>query len=206
MRKLDLDVFSKGMGLLSRTFDVPEPSGEVLKFWYALLSDLQDDVFISAVIDLCRNLEGLPPRTNIPALIRSRAFELNNRRRPTPEEAWAEVRREISSKGHSSSPEFSDPLVKRAVDTIGWYDICVTPESDISAVRGHFFRVYSSLLEKERREEELAFGESAHEALADLIRRMLGNKGLANGNKKRDAKGKVPGLPSRNLEKEGKRK
>jgi hypothetical protein len=59
---------------------------------------------------------------------------------PTQEEAWREVVRAITTHGYTRMPEWSDPAVERAVETIGWVEIC--HNTNVEATRAHFFKAY----------------------------------------------------------------
>jgi hypothetical protein len=48
--------------------------------------------------------------------------------------------------GHAGKPEFSSPLIAKAVDTLGWRTICLS--DNVAIERAHFMQVYSGLVAK----------------------------------------------------------
>lgn len=66
---------------------------------------------------------------------------------PTAGEAWAEVCQQIRRTGSYGKPEFSTPLIGRAVDSMGgWKMLCMS--EDPMPDRAHFFRVYEALAQR----------------------------------------------------------
>lgn len=63
---------------------------------------------------------------------------------PTAEEAWSEVMKAIRK---GIKPEWSHEYIGRAVQVVGYHNICMN--ENIGVERGHFFRVYDRLLERE---------------------------------------------------------
>lgn len=70
--------------------------------------------------------------------------------RMTAMEAWGEVARQIRLVGSYGKPEFSNPMVRRLVDDMGWLNLC---HSDMpGADRARFIEAYKALVARERRE------------------------------------------------------
>lgn len=63
---------------------------------------------------------------------------------PTTEEAWNEVMKAVRK---GVNPEWSHEYIGRAVQVVGYHNICMS--ETIGVERGHFFRVYDRLLERE---------------------------------------------------------
>lgn len=81
-----------------------------------------------------------------------------------PEAAWAEVLKEARRVGVNRLPlyrngevvepptcEFSHPVIKQAVQSIGWKAICLTPEEERSYLRDSFVKTLKALLNREIR-------------------------------------------------------
>lgn len=65
---------------------------------------------------------------------------------PTAAEALAEVRDQIrEASGIYGSPRFSHPAIARAVDAIGWHNICQTQEPEV--MHAQFIRVYEMVVD-----------------------------------------------------------
>jgi hypothetical protein len=65
---------------------------------------------------------------------------------PLAFEAWGELMEAISEFGHLNEPIFSHPLVKRVVDNLGWYELCMS-ENTI-ADRARFIQAYEQALKE----------------------------------------------------------
>ena len=62
---------------------------------------------------------------------------------PEPLEAWGIVLKEIQRVGFYRSPTFTDPVIAKAVDCIGWQTLCSSDNQ--VADRAHFGKVYEGL-------------------------------------------------------------
>jgi len=89
----------------------------------------------------------LYPNTNLIALIREKARAIQKK---LPGEAWAEVLGAIRIVGSYGSPKFSDSLIKKAVNCIGWRHLCLSENIEIQ--RAHFLKIYESLSKRENYE------------------------------------------------------
>lgn len=59
---------------------------------------------------------------------------------PSSEDAWTEVALKASRFGLANKPSFSHPAIDKAVESIGWRNICL---GNVDNVRFQFSRVYS---------------------------------------------------------------
>jgi hypothetical protein len=87
------------------------------------------------------------------AEIRERVLDATAPRRPDGPDAWALVLGEFSRVGSYGDPRFPDPLVARAVDIMGWRELCLS-ENQV-ADRAHFLQIYNALVKRERDEARL---------------------------------------------------
>lgn len=86
--------------------------------------------------------------------------------RPTAHEAWGEVKRAISRHGAWGRPEWSHPLVGRAVECLDWQSLCYSQTDDEPSWRAQFIQAYNVL---EGREQESArLLPAVREAVAQL--------------------------------------
>lgn len=75
---------------------------------------------------------------------------------PTAEEAWELVNKAIREVGSYSDPNFSSPLIHRAVGAVGgWYHLCVEVEN-FEVVRSQFIRIYDSFVRSKRERKALS--------------------------------------------------
>jgi len=133
--------FELGIALLSKTF--PNHQFDV-KFMWHFLKDLGDSEFLRAIESVITTMKELYPGTNLIATIRERALP----RYPSPTEAWEEVRTQLN---FYKKPVFSCELIKRAVEAVGWADMCLS--EDVGLIRTHFLRAYEILLEREKEKQ-----------------------------------------------------
>jgi hypothetical protein len=132
------------------------------ELWMTLTADLPFEAVRAAVITWAA--ENKDPWFPMPGTIREIALRLLNKGNeiPTPEDAWAEVMKQLTRAGRSMKPEFSHPLIKQAVNAIGWLRLC---DSEMIGVEcGHFMRIYATYRERAVRD------------LQDQQLRILGSK------------------------------
>jgi hypothetical protein len=137
--------------LLSAAFpnwNVNEYTNEV---YYLDLSDIPtDELFVAA--QHCRTEPGrkFAPSTGE---IRGAVAELRGMTNNVPSsfEAWQEVLREFSDTGSYGTPKFSHPLIGRAVNAMGWKNLCLS--EDQTADRARFLQCYEQFRERATREE-----------------------------------------------------
>ena len=141
---LDKKTYLKGIGALAGIFQNYKINAE---FMYHFLEDLTNEEFTKAVNEIVRGMKGLYPNTNLVALIREKA---KSSQKKLPGEAWAEVLGAIRSVGSYGSPEFSDPLIQKAVNCIGWRHLCLSENIEIQ--RAHFLKIYENLSKRENYE------------------------------------------------------
>ena len=139
------EIFKKGLALLLKTFPNKEISPEVS---WAILKDLTDAEFETAVLDIISTRAEIYPNTNMIALIRTRARKQD---RLTSGEAWSMVLSEVRRVGSYGQPDFKDPLISKAVECVGWKSICLS--ETIGVERAHFFKAYDSLDKRESEEQ-----------------------------------------------------
>jgi hypothetical protein len=92
--------------------------------------------------------------------------------RLSAEMAWAEVLRQVHKVGMYSRPAFDSPVIQRAVDAVGWREICHSEEGD-PAIRAHFYRSFEaarrSAVEYANIGPALAAGSEAPRQLVDGV-------------------------------------
>ena len=140
--------FGKALAVLEDAYPRYTLEPRVVRTWYAILGDLEPDLLKAAVLQIVS--EGRP-FLPAPGEVRQCAFDLLDRQSdvPTAWNAWAEVSRRFGTHGHSRLPEFSHPLIKRAVDSVGgWREICMS--TNAVADRARFVQAYEALAKRER--------------------------------------------------------
>ncbi len=146
-RVLTKEIFTKAVKSISLCFPNLELTETRLKVWYELLKDLSLEQLRKGMVTFLRNHPEIYPNTNVVAHIRKYGLstELNY---PTAIEAWGMVLKEIGRTGSYGTPKIPNDMVQRAVEMIGWRDICLS--DNVEASRAHFFRAYESLIKREQ--------------------------------------------------------
>jgi hypothetical protein len=120
----------------------------MISAWHVALRDLDGDVAASALVRLQATSRFMPS----PADLRAAADEISRGARRAPAEAWGDVRKAIGRWGRNRPPgekwNFEDPLVRRAVDALGWVELCESENA--VADRARFIEVYRDVEEASR--------------------------------------------------------
>jgi hypothetical protein len=136
------------MAFLSAAYPRYQLTDETLEAYRAIVGDLSVDLLRAAALQIAsRDSPWFPSAGEL----RSAAFRLLEREAGVPSagEAWGEVVRLIGTDGHIRVPEFSNPLIKMAVDGVGgWRELCFSENS--VADRARFLQVYEVLAKRER--------------------------------------------------------
>jgi len=111
-----------------------------------LLGDMPTDTLRAAVKACCSEIgRAFAPS---PGEIREAAVGLHVKAAGTPDAytAWTEVLEEISRTGSYHEPSFTSPLVAKAVDCLGWRNLCLS--ENIMVERAHFFKIYEAYYQR----------------------------------------------------------
>ena len=131
-------------GIFKQLFEsFPNSAGKVTEttvaMYYRLLRDIPDEE-LQITIDQCIAESRFLPTI---AEIRERWHALNTVGQLTATEAWEQVTKEIKRIGSWGAPQFDNEITKRAVDAMGWINLC---QSDVPGVdRAQFHRIYDGL-------------------------------------------------------------
>lgn len=136
----------KGMAILEAHFPNMKLTKDRLYIWRSMTHDLIAEEFIRGIRTFCLAHKEIFPNTNIIAYIRE--YACRDQTQKNAAEAWAEVLMSVRQHGYSGKPKFSSPWIEKAVDCIGWRDICMSEK--IGVERAHFSRAYESIIERER--------------------------------------------------------
>jgi hypothetical protein len=117
-----------------------------LDVYYDILKDISEDELKLAVRSCVAGPSAFAPS---PGEIRSKVTGLHVKASGVPSagEAWEEVMRKMVSGGcHNGTPEYSHPLIRKAVQAIGIVNIGMS--ENLGVERGQFLKIYSSYLER----------------------------------------------------------
>jgi hypothetical protein len=134
------ETLAKGFALICMTFPNLGMNEDALNVWARLLEDLEDNEFMGAVVDLCRNEKQIYPGTNIVALIRDR---VGGDIQAKSLEALHSLEREMRRIGAYKTPRFADAAITMAVSRLGgWEHLCHMEADEWKFVKKDFERIY----------------------------------------------------------------
>jgi len=118
------------------------------KGYVMMLSDMPIEILDAAVKQCVSTCEFFP---TIAALRRAAAeIQIGESAYPPAAQAWGEFLYLALHYGHDHKPQINNPLMDKAIDALGWYELCMS-ENQV-ADRARFIEVYNQYLDRERRE------------------------------------------------------
>lgn len=156
------------LALLASAYPHAKVSKETAALYHEVWKDLSYEACQSAVGALIRTAEMFPSA----ATVRREALRQSGMLAPSAAEAWWQVTRLLREIGRYGRPEFADPTVKRAVEAIGWREICDSENQGV--LRAHFIKLYDKLAEEHDRSALLS-------VVGELTRGDATNKALGSG-------------------------
>lgn len=152
--KLDPELkkqLTERVGLLAASFPSVAITGATISAYVEMLKDIPLDVLDAAIRQVLAENKFFPSI----AELREKALALSHpaSQHMTGYEAWETVMRELRRVGVYGQPRFDDPLITRAVECIGWFELC---NSEMAGVdRAHFAKIYDQLVQREKSEARL---------------------------------------------------
>jgi len=122
--------------------------GPLIVTWHAILADVEYAEAEAVVIAHARQGEPFPPA---PGVIARAVLDARDRQAgvdaPDVDAAWREVQDGVRSRGLAAGPpDWSHPAVAAAVSSLGWRDLCLSTNPDVT--RAHFLRLYESAVRR----------------------------------------------------------
>lgn len=153
-----------------RAYPVPAWSPGQVSLWLEMLDDLDVLMLANAASDWIKTRSERPSIADLRKAVADR--QLGNLSGAKlflpPDEAWEFVDGCFGSVGQYREFPDTHPLVKQAVDRMGWISMCTSTNKDV--LRGQFRHAYAPLLERSLAESAASRGASAApSALADLV-------------------------------------
>ena len=162
--------FQKFFRYISSVTTDTNPSPERTQVYWDILSDLDFQVAMISAKKVIATLEN--PFLPMPAVFRSMALSVTGKTTVSAPDAYAEVLRAIRNFGsyrQQEAIESLSPLVRKAVEAIGWKELCLCEEPDV--IRGQFRMAYEAL---ERRETiDAKTPQSLKDVIACMDRRFI---------------------------------
>jgi len=146
------------IGVMAHAYPRFELSANTMKLYGEMLADIPVDVLEAAARQIMVQSKFFPSIAEWREMAHNLMIGTHNI--PSAYEAWQDAIHQVHICGDyyryqviTHEPEYAHPLVKRAVEIIGYRNLL---ESDNTvADRAHFFRIYESLLERAEDEVRL---------------------------------------------------
>lgn len=154
--------------MLGAAFPNNKIGADTVLVYMATLSDLPLDDLKRAI------LWTITHNTFFPTVAEIRAAALKSdttNRLPTAEEAWGAVVAEMHRIGTWGPPHFHHPAITRAVQSMGWREICLSTEPGV--VRGQFLKMYTILATRQQEDRMAIPTNAAWNAITSLAAKML---------------------------------
>jgi len=130
------------MSVLQKTYG-KSLDEDVCDIYFTMLTDIPDQLGYQAALK-CLSENNFFPTI---AELRKASANIGTHCLPSPEEAWNEAHSLVRYVGNYGIPEFSHPLIKKAVDTMGWRELCFSENPSID--RAQFIKIYSTYRQRE---------------------------------------------------------
>lgn len=124
------------LAYLSAAFPHIRLTKETAIVYHDVLADLDFNAAMSAARELLKTEEFFPSASAIRRRVAQNAGVLA----PSAQDAWAEVIGKARHEGRFATLQWTHPAIDAVVDSLGWYDICMS--TNIDTVRAHFLRLY----------------------------------------------------------------
>jgi len=120
--------------------------------YYRILKDIPADLLDGAALQAGSTSTFFPSASEL----RSAAFTLMEVAQGVPNawDAWAEVCKSFGPYGRARIPQWSHPLIKRAIDAIGGY-IALCDSENAVADRARFVQAYEALLHRAQQDARM---------------------------------------------------
>jgi hypothetical protein len=133
----------KVMVILTGAYPQVSTNEATLTIWYRFLADISFELGQAAALQLISQNKWFPSI----AELRQAVNKMLPDEIPSTEEAWLEVVNQIKAVGFYGKPTFSNSLIDKAIEAIGWQALCHS--ENIIADRAHFFKIYESYRNRE---------------------------------------------------------
>ena len=137
----------KILKMLAAAYPKFELTKERIRIFEVCLGDISSEALEAAALKHVTECKW-PPTV---AELRDAAFDVatGSRHRLSGEEAWGEVRRQMSATGFYGAPKFTDDAIEGAVEAVGgWKYLCLSEQA--VADRARFIAAYDTISKRER--------------------------------------------------------
>ena len=128
----------KVISVLTAAYPNMNISQETIEIYIRFLADISFDVGQAVALKIISQSEFFPSV----AKFRENVLKILPNEIPGMEAAWAEVTDNFHSTGSWGTPVFSNPIIDKAVQALGWRELCLSENT--MADRAHFFKIYEN--------------------------------------------------------------
>lgn len=176
MNQQDIKRVAQGLRELAMQYPRADVSAEMIAVYTRQLSDLPADVVTDAMERCGKSLTFFPSVAEIRKEVATSAIG----GLVSAEDAWIEVRREIGrvgvGPGRRGEPSFSTDLIRRAVESVGWYQLGM---GKVEEARRDFIFTYRNLCTQAT--DQIQRGEATSVQLTGVLASGNGETALPEG-------------------------
>lgn len=149
------------VAMIALTYSTPAWADETLRIWQRMLGDLDVATATAVVEEWVRTRDERPSIAAIRRGVAERQFVSRDGTKLflQPDEAWEFVDGCFRTVGQYREFPNTHPLVREAVDRMGWVSMCTSSNKDV--LRGQFRHAYAPLLERSLAESAASEGAAA---------------------------------------------
>ena len=130
-------------------------SPETWEIYNEMMADIPDELGLRAAMKCMAENKFMPTI----AELRHAAAEIGTAGILPAEVAWEEVAKQIRYVGNYGSPKFSQPLIAKVVEMMGWRNLCFSEQPAID--RAQFIKYYNTY--RERKVQDLVIPQAVKE-------------------------------------------
>ena len=146
------------MGVMAHAYPRYELTADSVKVYGVMLSDIPVEILEAAARQIMAELKFFPSIAEWREM--AHKLMIGELQIPSAYEAWENAMAQVRRCGeyyryqvNQRTPEYSHPLVEKAVNVIGYRHLCES--ENIGIERAHFFKIYESLLSRAEQETRM---------------------------------------------------
>lgn len=129
-------------------------STETMTAYSLMLSDIPIPALKAGVMKCITTCKFLPSIAEIREASIEFYEDVTDSKQKTHAEAWNEVLKNITGVGYYGTPKWSTEEIKQAVETIGYINLCVMEQEQVSIYAAQFRGIYNQIcMQKQARKE-----------------------------------------------------
>jgi len=129
-------------------------SVETIAAYNSLLADMPTVVLKAGIVKSIKNCKFLPTIAEIRYHSQNFVGDVTGEKIKDYAEAWAEVMENMRNLGVAKAPKWSTKEIEKAVNTLGWYELCTVEAKDLNIIRAQFKAIYNAVCERSKNATE----------------------------------------------------